>query len=252
MFSSRKPLRLTILLALVILVIALPLLYYFVWRLPDNTYQAASDQLKTMRTASSNINRILGGVSTAGNIDDTFVSDLNNAAAQYNASFKSLAATAAVTRDSKLKPVFDQYRESLTSYGSLAKDTTTGTDKYRAILDACSGIVTKLSSLSTVTAFDTVASVCEDAIKSAESAPKTDFTDQFLTKYTGYATDYVAAYRAQIQAKNSKASQSTVESVKQKISTLGKQELTLALSDPTADLQKLEDTVKAQKSAFFR
>ncbi len=250
--TYKKPLRITFILLFICTIIAAPLAYLFIVRTPDNTYQTAENHIRALDEAGSAINRSLQDITVAKSLTDTIVSELETSTDQYSDSLKSLAGIIETAKDAKLTEALNQNKASLTNFSVQANNITAAIQKYWAILEACSGTDEKLAGVTTVTSFDTVMNGCVSAVDSAELAPASDFTSQFLGTYLEYSTDLIAAHKNRIQAKNSKASQTAVEAVKSKMQTLAESGLDLSPGGEPKGLEELKMVITAQKSALIR
>lgn len=250
--TYKKPLRITFILLFICTIIAAPLVYLFIVRTPDSTYQTVENHIRALDKAGSTINRTLEDITVAKSITDTVVSDLETSTNQYSDSLKSLVGTIETAKDAKLTEALNQNKASLTNFSVQANNITAAIQKYWAILEACSGTDEKLAGVTTTASFNTVMSGCIGAVDATEPAPASDFTSQFLSTYHGYSTDLIAAHKNRIQAKNSKASQTAVEAVKSKMQTLAASGLDLSPGGEPKGLEELKMVIATQKSALIR
>jgi preprotein translocase subunit YajC len=226
MSISQNPHRKIIIFLIIFVVLALPFVYYFVWRPSDSDYRAATSELQNMVTARSTVTAITGDIHHSVDINDT------------------------------TKTVYDQQSGNLTGYGKAANSLAGSLKKYRSILKTCSDLVKDIGGYATTAEFDTAAKDCNASVDNAKTADYTPFNDQFLTNYASLSSDFLKAYR-QLVAANTVSAQNTaidgVVAVKQKIAKLGESKLDLApASDPSEAFQKLLTTVNTQKAAFLR
>jgi preprotein translocase subunit YajC len=256
MSISQNPHRKIIIFLIIFVVLALPFVYYFVWRPSDSDYRAATSELQNMVTARSTVTAITGDIHHSVDINDTTVTNLEKAATKYDTNLVSLSKSAVASRDFTTKTVYDQQSGNLTGYGKAANSLAGSLKKYRSILKTCSDLVKDIGGYATTAEFDTAAKDCNASVDNAKTADYTPFNDQFLTNYASLSSDFLKAYR-QLVAANTVSAQNTaidgVVAVKQKIAKLGESKLDLApASDPSEAFQKLLTTVNTQKAAFLR
>jgi hypothetical protein len=240
MNTMRSKVVLVVVAVVVLLVIAV---YFFLGRISDSDYQAATTTAQNLTTTVSAINDAAGKVQLAADINDTLVADLKKSATTYNKDLNSLATSVVVTRDQKAKTAFDQNKNTLTSYGLSATQLATSLAAYNSLLSACSALVGQIDTLATVKEFDAAATGCKNAITAAKSAPSASFNDQFLREYTGLSTNLLDAYRQLFVQADSGAkslSYDGINLVKAKIVTLGKSALNLTPAmTPSGALQEI-------------
>lgn len=246
--KSKLQLKVIVPLIAVGIAVILALLYTFVWRTSDGDYQTASTDLAATRTAGTTIKSELSSIEYSADIDDDLITNVEKAALAYRKSLAAFANDTAVTRDSKVKAAYEQYKGALETYVKTTSDFVVSMSAYRSVLHTCTSLVARLDTLKSASAFDTAAQDCSSAISAAKTSPDNAFNDQFLEDYLVLAGDLVAAYRKQV----SSGSVADVTKVKQQISVLSDTKLTLSADYPTTGFQQLETSLEKQQKAFIR
>ena len=257
MVNIRKKLRFTALLALVFIVIAVPLLYFFAWRPSDAAYETADKHLKTLAEATDSITKPLGDTYSIHDIDNTLTTALREHVDTYVTTLDLLSKDSAFVRDPKLKASYEEHRESMVKFSKDADGIADGLTKYRALLLACGNFVaSELETIKTVKSFDAAADSCQLSLQNAEAVASSTFVSQFLGEYTALSKELLAAYREGVEAGSNRSAQtaatSKVTTIKQRITTLSEKELDIRIASPVSSLQKLQDTLSTQAKAILR
>lgn len=256
MLSSRKSLRRIVVIIVAVLIVTLPLLYFYAWRPADSEYAAAANTLKSMGSAKSTMDITAGNIQNATYISNDAVALLDKSLKQYNNDIATLSKNVVISRDSTTKTTYEQNINTISDYGKSANNLVISLKAFLAVLDQCSTLANKFNTLSSTTAFDEAAENCKNAIDSTKSSPSTVFNDQFFDKYADLANQLVKEDRKIMQAYDKGTqviSLDGVSSVSKKINDLLESKLTLKPTpDPTDALAKLTDVINSQKKSFVR
>lgn len=253
--TNHRPLLIAIVL-LVIFAIGISL-YYFVWRVPTSTYEAAVKNLQSLDASTTAVANALKTTQQSTDISDATISTLKTSLSQYNNDLQALTENAATKQDTHVRPIYTENVTTLNSYNQSMNKLVDSLQLYWSLLSTCTTLTGKLDQIATTGAFDTAAKDCSTAIDKARSAPSASFNDQFLSKYVALASSLLQAYRqlfVQADAKSSQISYTDITTLRDNITVLSKTtKLQLAPEpNPAAAIHNITAAVNSQKGKIIR
>jgi|GEM_PF-6237647 len=253
--QNSKIRKIIILVAIGLLLLAIPLGYFFSWRPADNDYAAANDNIKTMRSAANLITVELALIPYPGIINQNTPVKLRVLSEAYKKAYQSLKENAAINRDFTLGPLYNRHKDTFAKYDQFIDQLTESIDLYVSALNECKKVTDSFLQEFNQDNFNTLMDSCQKAIDKGKSAPHAQFKDQFLSEYLDKTSNYMALIKKMTTATTNDETDIIVREIDkayEEISKLGEIKLQFNPPNTTQAYDQLSSVLDSQKKAFWR
>lgn len=238
--------------AVLLLLIIVSVAYFLWWRLPETAYDNALKQVELLRTITQDTTATMKNIKSPVGLEREFLTAQQANIKSYQSVVDSLSSDVVVRRDPQVASVFNESKDKLLSYSSAVNDELSSIDSYLTILESCTAVIEKLSSITNVNDFDTASQACNDVIELSDSTADTSFKQQYLNGYLPLARDLLAAYRKKIAGESGKTVATTIETLNRHITELRTKELSITAPNLSSTLDKLDSITRSQKTTLLR
>lgn len=247
--------------ALVLIAAAFLVLFVFM-RQPDSNYDSLKSALSKAQTAKDAI--ATGLINTSPfYINEEYLTAYSRYSTDFSKEIDSVNKNPVVAGDSKVRSVYDSYKETLQSYMAANGSLISSIKLYLTIASSCRDMGYQLDSISskngsmTLAVFGKNSGECQAAISKGESSSDSQFNKQFFNAYLDYMTALVAAYKQEFSANGNtvilKSSRAAIEKTWDNIQGMNSATLDLKRSpDPTEALTKISEITTSQKAQLLR
>lgn len=250
--SLRKPIIIT---AVCLLVLLLPLVYFFGWRASDNDYLVVSGSADYLNRVNKIITVELSSLKKPGHINTATPIKVEALSKSYAEALRLIKDSPATNRDLNLSATYNKHKVALEQYSQSLNDLSESLKLYTSALNSCKEATDNLITGYNEEAFDALLKACLSNLKKAESAKSKPFNDSFLREYVSETTAYMTSVQKMVDAPDNNATDTAskeAEGTYDKINKLGEVELKLELPSIAAALRDISSTAESQKKAFLR
>lgn len=254
--KSRSVRKIAIIVIAGILLLSVPLIYFFGWRASDNDYVNASQYVDYMSKTNKTITVELSAIKHPGLINQTTPLKLNALSSNYVKMHEALEANSAVAHDFTVSGVYNKHKSALAEYTQSLLTLTKSIKLYTSVLGDCKKVTDSLVGGYNGDAFKSLLSACKTAIEKGENdSQHKPFNDQFFSEYLNETALYMTSIEKLVNTTTNDETNKVhaeMEVIYDKINKLGAIEFNFGLPNLTAAYGEIASSLDSQKKSFFR
>ena len=237
--------------------------FYFVIRTPNSEYDAALQNLQTMKTSGEAVRDMKIDGEAAKNYKQTAqYNSVREYAATYTGALTRLKASPVMKKDMSVKLALAENKAIIEPYGQSTLDMTDTLATFQEVDVTCRKDLNKgISYQTTKKIIDETFSDCAKLLKENPTVPTNPFNDDYYVKYVAAVKEIISdayAYAAALDTGEPGEKLRAIEAIQMssiKFSHLGDNTVAPNIANtaqPSAKIADVIKTVQQRKDVFFR